>query len=65
MKQNVTSVLKKSVPTAIGVAAGSALAMKVNPASKQKGSLPVRILTAFLGGMVGGVIYFLGIRREK
>lgn len=64
MKQDVTEVLKKSVPTAIGVAAGSALAMKAGP-SKQKGSLPVRILTAFLGGMAGGVIYFLGIRREK
>ena len=64
MKQDVTDVLKKSVPTAIGVAAGSALAMKVGP-SKQKGSLLARILTAFVGGMVGGVIYFLGIEKRK
>ena len=59
MKQQVTEALKNSVPIAVGMATGTALA------PIQKGSFPMRILTIFLGGIVGGIIFYLGIAREK
>ena len=59
MKQKVKEALKNSVPMAVGMAIGTALA------SIQKGSFPVRILTTFLGGIVGGIIFYLGMERSK
>ena len=59
MKQKVKEALKNSVPMAVGMATGTALA------PIQKGSFPVRILTTFLGGIVGGIIFYLGMEGSK